>query len=55
MKTLKQVEAIDAICESQYKDLPIEEAMYQGKGKTKRVLFVVVVRSFMFMLKMVTK
>ena len=31
MKTFKQVEAIDAICESVYKDLPITEAMYQGK------------------------
>ena len=31
MKTLKQVEAIDAICESTYKDLPLEEAEYQGK------------------------
>ena len=31
MKTLKQVEAIDAICESVYKDLPITESEYQGK------------------------
>jgi len=31
MKTLKQVEAIDAICESTYKDLEITESMYQGK------------------------
>ena len=31
MKTLKQVEAIDAICEEQYKDLEITEAEYQGK------------------------
>ena len=31
MKTLKQVEAIDAICENTYKDLPLEEAEYQGK------------------------
>ena len=31
MKTLKQVEAIDAICESTYKDLEITEAEYQGK------------------------
>ena len=31
MKTLKQVEAIDAICEQQYKDLEITEAEYQGK------------------------
>ena len=31
MKTLKQVEAIDAICESTYKDLVITEAEYQGK------------------------
>ena len=31
MKTLKQVEAIDAICESKYKDLEITEAEYQGK------------------------
>ena len=31
MKTLKQVEAIDAICEEQYKDLEITVAEYQGK------------------------
>ena len=31
MKTLKQVEAIDAICEEQFKDLEITEAEYQGK------------------------
>ena len=31
MKTLKQVEAIDAICESTYQDLEITEAEYQGK------------------------
>ena len=31
MKTLKQVEAIDAICENTYKDLEITEAEYQGK------------------------
>ena len=31
MKTLKQVEAIDALCESTYKDLEITEAEYQGK------------------------
>ena len=31
MKTLKQVEAIDCICEEQYKDLVITEAEYQGK------------------------
>ena len=31
MKTLKQVEAIDAICESTYQDLVITEAEYQGK------------------------
>ena len=31
MKTLKQVEAIDGICEQQYKDLEIREAEYQGK------------------------
>ena len=31
MKTLKQVEAIDAICESVYKDLPITESEFQGK------------------------
>ena len=31
MKTLKQVESIDAICEEQFKDLPITEAEYQGK------------------------
>ena len=31
MKTLKQVEAIDVICEEQYKDLEITEEEYQGK------------------------
>ena len=31
MKTLKQVEAIDAICENTYKDLEITEAEYQCK------------------------
>ena len=31
MKTLKQVEAIDAICEEQFKDLEITEAEYQGR------------------------
>ena len=31
MKTLKQVEAIDAICENTYQDLEITEAEYQGK------------------------
>ena len=31
MKTLKQVEAIDAICENTYQNLEITEAEYQGK------------------------
>ena len=31
MKSFKQVEEIDAICEQQYKDLPITEAEYQAK------------------------
>ena len=31
MKTLKQVEAIDAICEQQTQNLEITEAEYQGK------------------------
>ena len=31
IKTLKQVEEIDAICDEQFKDLPITEAEYQGK------------------------
>ena len=31
MKTLKQVEAIDCLCEETYKDLEITEAEYQGK------------------------
>ena len=31
MKTLKQVEEIDCICEEQYQDLVITEAEYQGK------------------------
>jgi len=35
MKTLKQVEAIDCICEEQYQDLVITEAEYQGKTVKK--------------------
>ena len=31
MKTLKQVESIDAICETTYRDLEITESEYQGK------------------------
>ena len=31
MKTLKQVEAIDLVCEGMYQDLEITEAEYQGK------------------------
>ena len=31
MKSFKQVEAIDCLCEQQYKDLEITEAEYQGK------------------------
>ena len=31
MKTLKQVEEIDCICEEKYQDLEITEAEYQGK------------------------
>ena len=31
MKTLKQVEEIDCICEEKYQDLVITEAEYQGK------------------------
>ena len=31
IKSLKEVERIDAICEEQFKDLPITEAEYQGK------------------------
>ena len=31
MKTLKQVEAIDCLCEETYQDLEITEAEYQGK------------------------
>ena len=31
MKTLKQVEAIDCLCEETYQDLVITEAEYQGK------------------------
>ena len=31
MKTFKQVEEIDCICEEQYQDLVITEAEYQGK------------------------
>ena len=34
MKTLKQVESIDAICETTTKDLPLEEAEFQGKKVT---------------------
>ena len=31
MKTFKQVETIDNICEQKYQDLEITEAEYQGK------------------------
>ena len=31
MKTFKQVEQIDCLCEETYKDLEITEAEYQGK------------------------
>ena len=31
MKSFKEVERIDLVCEGMYKDLPIEEAMYQGR------------------------
>ena len=31
MKTLKQVEAIDLVCEGMYQDLEITEAEFQGK------------------------
>ena len=31
IKTMQEVEEIDAICEEQFKDLPITEAEYQGK------------------------
>ena len=34
MKTYKQVEAIDHICEQQYQDEVISEAEYQGKTVT---------------------
>ena len=33
MKTLKQVEAIDCLCEETYQDLEITEAEYQGGSK----------------------
>ena len=31
MKSFKEVERIDLVCEGMYKDLPIEEAIYQGR------------------------
>ena len=31
MKSFKEVERIDLVCEGMYQDLPIEEAMYQGR------------------------
>ena len=31
VKSMKEVERIDAICEEQFKDLPITEAEYQGR------------------------
>jgi len=34
MKTLKQVEDIDLVCEGQYQDLPLVESEYQGKKVT---------------------
>lgn len=34
VKSFKEVEEIDAICEQQYQDLPLEEAEYQGKKVT---------------------
>jgi len=55
MKTFKQVEAIDAICESVYKDLPITEAMYQGKTVKLNDPIRGGSKSSMFMLRMVIK
>ena len=34
VKSFKEVEEIDAICEQQYQDLPLEEAEFQGKKVT---------------------
>ena len=31
VKSFKEVEQIDLVCEGMYQDLPIEEAMYQGR------------------------
>ncbi len=31
VKSFKEVERIDLVCEGMYQDLPIEEAMYQGR------------------------
>ena len=31
VKRFKEVEQIDLVCEGMYQDLPIEEAMYQGR------------------------
>ena len=56
MKTLKQVEAIDAICETTYRDLPLEEAEFQGKKVTLNdPIRGGSVRSSMFMLKTATR
>ena len=32
VKSFKEVEQIDLVCEGMYQDLPIEEAMYQGRN-----------------------
>ena len=31
VKSFKEVDQIDLVCEGMYQDLPIEEAMYQGR------------------------
>ena len=49
MKTLKQVEAIDCLCEETYKDLEITEAEYKVKRSNSMTRYEVVVRSFMCM------
>jgi hypothetical protein len=40
MKTYKQVEAIDHICEQQYQDEVISEAEYQGKTRLTLVILI---------------
>ena len=55
MKSFKEVERIDLVCEGMYQDLEITEAEYQGKKVKLNEQYEAVVRSSMFMSKMETK